>query len=186
MRSDLATCGGCRRTTGGRPAGIQGDRRDRGAARFDIPREWAVAPGEGSDLCMHDRQPPDDDCELEFSLIFVPGMPDPGPDLAGLLEGVTTHVDADVLSRSTHMVERREALELVWLVWNETCHRDDETQRLVLTRTCLARGADLHAVLTMALWADDAPRFDPAWHEVLRSFELERPVDLSGRDPRRN
>ncbi|MGH8907797.1 MAG: hypothetical protein ACRD0K_15075 [Egibacteraceae bacterium] len=157
---------------------------NRGAARFDIPREWVGGPAEGSDLCLHDRTPPDDDCRLEFSLLPVPPIPDPGPALDTLLDQATRdNGDDEVVSRSTSPIERRDGLELVW---TEVCYRDADTQRLALSRTCLARGRGVHAVLTMALWADDTARFDPAWHELLRSLDLGRHLDISGRDSRRN
>ncbi|MGH8932048.1 MAG: hypothetical protein ACRDZO_15865 [Egibacteraceae bacterium] len=156
---------------------------NRGEARFDVPREWVVEPNDGSDLCLYDRPPPDDNCRLEFSLMYAP--PAIGADLAlrDLLDRSTSDHDSDVLSRSAPATERREGLELVW---SETRYRDADTKALALARTCLARKSGVHVVFTMSLWADDAARFDPAWREVLRSLELARPVDLSGRDPRRN
>lgn len=156
---------------------------NRGAARFDVPRDWVLAPNEGSDLCLHDRPPPDDACRLEFSLLPIPRLPGGGPALDELLDRSTRGDDIEELSRSEVTFERRDGLELVW---NEIRFRDADTQRLALNRNCLAAGPGVHAVLTMSLWADDAAQFDAAWHEVLRSLELGRPVDLSGRDPRRN
>lgn len=156
---------------------------NRGDARFDVPRDWVVEPSEGSDLCLYDQPPPDDECRLEFSLLRVPPLVGAGFALRDLLEQSASDDDIDVVSRSAPGAERRGDLELVW---NELHYRDAQTQRLALSRTCIARNSGIHVVLTMTLWADEATRFDDAWHEVRRSLDLGRPVDLSGRDPRRN
>lgn len=156
---------------------------DHGAALFEVPQEWVAVPDEGGHLCLHDRPPPDDACRLEFSLLPVPGIISAGPPLGELLDQATGGDDVDEVSRSAPVAERRNGLELVW---NEICHPDAATGALALTRTCLARGGGIHAVLSMTLWAGDLVTFDPVWHEVLRSLVLGRPVDLSGRDPRRN
>ncbi len=156
---------------------------NRGAARFDVPREWVVEPSDGSDLCLYDRPPPDDSCRLEFSLLHAPPAIGAHLTLRDMLDQGTDDHDLDVLSRAAPTTERRDGLELVW---NEARYRDAATSTFALARTCLARKSGVHVVLTMSLWADDAARFDPAWREALRSLELDRPVDLSGRDPRRN
>jgi hypothetical protein len=61
-----------------------------------------------------------------------------------------------------------------------------EDGRDAISRTVLARGGGLHAVFTVALWADREEDFEPAWTELRRSLEVGKSYDLSGRDPRRN
>lgn len=156
---------------------------DRGAARFDVPEDWvADADGEG-DLRLHDRPPPDDECRVELTLLPFRLAPGAEPPLEALLDAVTAPEALDVMDRTTPATVRRDGLAVVW---RETRHRDPGTGRAALSRILLARGAGLHAVLTMDLWSEDAGRFEPAWQELLHSLQLGARYDLTGRDPERN
>ena len=44
---------------------------DQGALRFDVPQDWIVDLATSS-FKFFNRQPPDDDCTLEVSLIRLP------------------------------------------------------------------------------------------------------------------
>src|SRR5712691_7502007 len=45
---------------------------DRGAVRFDIPENWYVEPGDDS-IRFNDKKPPDDDCLLQMSVMYLNG-----------------------------------------------------------------------------------------------------------------
>ena len=45
---------------------------DRGAVRFDFPRDWIIEPGENGSIKFHDKKPPDDDCTLQITVMYLP------------------------------------------------------------------------------------------------------------------
>src|SRR5690349_13517915 len=45
---------------------------DRGAVRFDFPRSWIIEPGENGSIKFHDKKPPDDDCTLQITVMYLP------------------------------------------------------------------------------------------------------------------
>jgi hypothetical protein len=67
---------------------------DRGAVKFDFPREWVIAPGDDS-INLHDKAPPDDDCVLAVSYLRLPPIDWSGLPLAG---GTPRHVRASCAS----------------------------------------------------------------------------------------
>lgn len=153
----------------------------RGAVRFDIPREWPGQPTEEGSIRIHDRMSPDDNCQLEASLLPYQLRSGAGPSLTELLAGLDDAHDLTVLGRSE--IHTGSGSRSDW-VWNELRFRDDG--RDALTRTCLAQGGGRYAVLTFTLWADDAACLDPVWSGILDSLEVGVTYDLSGRNPRRN
>lgn len=157
---------------------------DRGAVRFNIPEAWVIKPTEGGSIKFHDREPPDDDCLLEMSLIRV----HPDIDLTGA--PLNTFV-VDMVKDDPRGVRwcgevfevRRPPLEVAWTQG----HFEDETQegRPARCRWLLARSANIVPFITMDYWVDDAPRFEPVWDEVLASLRVaEYETKLTGNDPR--
>jgi hypothetical protein len=146
---------------------------DRGAVRFDYPKEWIVEPGETFKL--HDRQPPDDDCVLQVSIFRLNAEIDwsalPSPDR--LLAESLADRDQAVVWRSPIRSERRAAMQLAWA---ETHFTDPGEKRLALSRTCLAAGGHVRALLTLDFWPEDQPRLDPIWNEILRTLEVGDPA----------
>src|SRR2546421_12305260 len=45
---------------------------DRGAVRFDFPQEWVVIPTPEGSIKFHDRRPPNDDCTLQLTVMYLP------------------------------------------------------------------------------------------------------------------
>jgi hypothetical protein len=146
---------------------------DRGALRFDIPQDWAFEPGESS-FRFYDREPPDDDCRLEVTVMKLnPEIDWSGLPLAEFLEDVTTKESKlDIVSRGEIVHVKRPDLELVW---RETRHT--EGGREARSRICLAYGSNVAPLITLDFWADDAARVTPAWDEVLRSLWLGDYID---------
>jgi hypothetical protein len=145
---------------------------DRGAVRFDYPKEWIVEPGETFKL--HDRQPPDDTCVLQVSIFRLPkevdwtGLPSADRLLVESLGGR----DQDVAWRGSVRSERRTELELAWV---ESHLMDPGEKRLSISRTCLAAGGHTRALLTLDFWPEDQPRLDPIWDEIVRTLEVGDP-----------
>ena len=143
---------------------------DRGAVRFDYPADWVVIPGTDS-IKFHDRQPPNDNCLLQLSVLYLPAI---GVDwsslpLTQLLEEAIKSDQRGVLSQGEVVHVRRPDLELAW---TETRFLDPTVRREACSRSCLARRSNIQPFLTMDYWPEDAARFVPVWDEVLRSLQL--------------
>ena len=141
---------------------------DWGALRFDVPGDWIVTPGSTS-FKFQDREPPDDNCTLEVSVnrVLIPGIDWSGLPLPQLLADVLAADDSAVTSRGEIIHEKRADFELAW---TET--RFVEDGRAACSRACLARRDNLHPLITMAFWLDDAEQFVPVWDEVIGTLQL--------------
>ena len=119
---------------------------DRGAVRFDIPQDWIMEPGSDS-IKFRDRQPPDDNCLLQVSVIHLP----PGIDwsslpLTRLLEEALQGDTRGMISQGEIIYEQRPDLELAW---TETRFIDPAEGREACSRSCLARGSNVQPFITM-------------------------------------
>ena len=142
---------------------------DRGAARFDVPLGWVLAPGEGA-IEVRDRPQPDDNCLLQVTVLPVPAGLEPGAlPLEGLLAAALEGGAQEVLDRGLIESAARPGLELAW---RETRYVDPEERREARSRTCLARGAGIHVLFTLSFWPEEAARCDEVWDELLRSLRL--------------
>jgi hypothetical protein len=142
---------------------------DAGAVRFDVPERWVPVPQEKS-CQLYNARPPDDDCRLEASVMYL----HPRIDWSELrIETLVAEVvrptfkEARTFGEVTHL--RRPDLELAWI---EARYLDGPERRAARTRTGLARRGTIQALITMDFWDDDAARFTPVWDEVLRSLQL--------------
>lgn len=142
---------------------------DRGAVRFEYPAEWVVIPGADS-IKFHDREPPHDDCLLQFSLMRLP----PGVDwtdlpLTRLVEEIVSKDPREIIVQNDIVTIERPDLELAWI---EVRFVDPNERREACSRSCLGRGSDLQPFLTMDFWLEDLGRFGPVWDDVLQSIQL--------------
>jgi hypothetical protein len=151
---------------------------DRGAVRFDIPRDWVIIPGPDA-IKFYDRQPPDDDCILQMTLMRLnPEIDWSGLPLRQLFEATTGGDHREVEPRGEVNEIRRQGVELVW---QEFRFIDENEHREAYSRSCLARSGILLPLLTLDFWPEDLKRIDPVWNEVLRSLRLGEYIE----DPRR-
>jgi hypothetical protein len=144
---------------------------DRGAVRFDIPQGWVVAPAEGA-VKICDREPPDDNCSIQLTIIRVPeGFPWGMFPLAQMLADATAEDEKDmgVLAKSDVVTIERPDMEIAW---RETRFVDEKEQREAISRSLIARAGNLQPLITFDFWVDDAPRLYPVWDELLRSLRL--------------
>jgi hypothetical protein len=148
---------------------------DRGAVSFNVPQGWIVEKTEP--FTMHNAEPPDDDARLTVSFWrTAPGIDWSKLPLPPLLEQSVPDDDEDhdVLERGDVVIEGRTDLELVWMVQR---FLDPAEKREAYTRVAMARGWDVHVLITGDFWVDDMPRFQPMWDEVLRSLQLGRVIE---------
>lgn len=148
---------------------------NRGEVRFDVPEEWVIAFGDDS-FRMNDKEPPDDNCLLQISVHYLPpGIDWSGMPLKTLIEGLPDD-DSDerrTLSRGQVVEIKRGNLEIAW---QEQRVLDVKENREAISRIALARANDIQPLITFDLWPEDAKRFDPIWHEVLRSLSVGKPA----------
>lgn len=146
---------------------------DRGAVSFNIPENWLIHKMEPLEL--HNAPPPDDDARISVTFWKMP----PGIDWSGLpidrlLEQSVQGTEREILSKTPIKRLPRTDIEVVW-----TEHRfiDTVEPREAYTRITVARGFDIHILITMDYWVDDAARFRPVWEEVIRSLQLGRIIN---------
>ena len=141
---------------------------DKGAVRFSFPQAWVMVTDQRS-IQFYDRQPPDDDCRLEVSVMYLPARDWTGLPLSKLVQEVVDGDHRDVLGRGEIHDMRRPGLELAW---TEIRFIDPDEQRAARSRICLARRDNIQPLITFDFWADDAARLGTVWNEVLRSLQL--------------
>jgi hypothetical protein len=153
---------------------------DRGAVRFDVPREWVVVPEEKT-VKFYDKAPPNDDCRLELSVMYLnPQIDWTGLPLVQLFAEATKKGELETLQEGELVYVQRPDLELVW---RENRVLDPGENREALSRACLARGSNVLPLITLDFWPEDAERVVPAWDEVLRSLQLGNYIkDVTRRD----
>jgi hypothetical protein len=144
---------------------------DRGAVGFHYPRDWVVRPGKKGSIEFHDREPPDDNCVLQLSVIRLPPIKGGwGRVPLDALVRKSIGVDRRRVTRVGEVVsERRPEFELAWV---EVRFTDSKEKRAARFRTCLARANLVQPLITMDFWESDAARFAPVWDEVLRSLRV--------------
>lgn len=161
----------------------------RGAVRFDVPKRWVLSMDRDErnghmTVKLTDRPEPDDDCRLQVTPIYLPpGVEPPDAPLVEMLEAaVSGPSENEELGRSIAIHERRRDLELAWI---ETRYVDPGEKREARARSCLARRADIHVLMTLDYWPEHRRRFLPIWDEVLRSLRLGEYVQDPTRGPDR-
>ena len=147
---------------------------DRGAVRFDFPDDWLVIPDENGTIKFHDKQPPDDDCTLAMTVMYLPLGDWSGLALPTLLDQVVAGDGRAITDRGPVHPGTRTDLDLAW---TEIRFRDaTQGDRPARSRICLARAENIQPLITFDFWEDDSARFGPAWDEVLRSLRVAEPI----------
>lgn len=156
------------------PAGFKVVVLDRGAVSFNIPEKWFVAKTEPFE--MHNAAPPHDDARLSVTFFRTqPGIDWTGLPVNALLEQSMKGVaDRDTLSTTPIARLPRTDIEVVWA---ESRFIDPvEKPREAFTRVTLARGFDIHAIISFDYWVNQAVKFRPVWEEVIRSLQIGRVI----------
>jgi hypothetical protein len=149
---------------------------DWGAVRFDIPQGWVPVPSELS-VKVCDREPPHDDCALEFSVTHLAPIDWSGLSLAYLLKASASDEQRGTITwRGEVVEEQRGDLEIAWkaLRW-----LDVTAGREACSFTALARRNHTQALVTLDYWRDDEGRFGNVWRDVLDTLAVgEQPPGL--------
>jgi hypothetical protein len=141
---------------------------DRGALRFDVPLDWVMELDEKS-VKFYDRQPPQDNCRLEVSLLRHPQIDWSELPLEQLLCDSTVINPDEKIRREDIQRESRPAVDLAWV---EKAFIDPQEQKPARSRIAIVRGTNSHALITLDFWAADAERVIPVWDEVICSIDM--------------
>lgn len=157
------------------PAGFKVVVLDRGAVSFNIPEKWFVAKMDPT-FEMHNAAPPDDDARLSVTFFRTqPGIDWTGlPVDALLLNSMKDIDDRDTLNTTAITRLPRTDIELVWA--EQRFIDPVEKPREAFTRVTLARGFDIHAILSFDYWVNQAGQFRPVWNEIIRSLQIGRVI----------
>jgi hypothetical protein len=140
---------------------------DRGAIRFEFPRDWICIPDETS-VKFYDHEPPADNCRLAVSRQRLPDMADRF-DLGDMIRSAAQG-DSRGLHQTSEMSQlRRQSMELAWLEFQFT---DPELKHDARSRFCFARGAGVYALVTLEFWQEDSEQFIPVWEHVMDTLSL--------------
>jgi hypothetical protein len=142
---------------------------DRGAIRFDYPKDWDFTVEEGQ-VNIRDRPKPDDDCILSVSRMYLPvELADQVP-LRELVDQALTEEDGEIVERKPAAdIPRQDGIELAYA---ETRYIQSKEKRQAYSRVAVARGSGVYCLITFSFWADHLAKFDPVWNEALRSLTL--------------
>ncbi len=147
---------------------------DGGALRFDVPQDWVIEFGEKS-VRFYDRQPPEDNCRLEVSMLHHFGIDWSELPLDQLLRSSVRATDETTPDEDVHRLSRP-GVEVAWL---ERHFVDPKERKAAQSQIAIIRGPKAHALVTLDFWTADADRILPAWKELLESVEM----DLKVQDP---
>lgn len=143
---------------------------DRGAVRFDIPRGWAIEPGENGSIKVMDRPSPDDDGTLEMTVFYLREEIDwSGLPVSRLVRELGGSDTTEVLERLELQEFTRDGMDVAW---NGTRYIDPGENREACGRTLIARKWNIQPIITYAYWADQAPRVAKAWDILLKTLVL--------------
>ena len=153
---------------------------DRGAVRFEFPQDWLHGPEDDGSIGFHDRKPPADDVSLRVSVLRLP----PGVNLAELnrelpVEKMIVMAVKERPDENHHPFDghvRRVAKPDADVCWVETKRVDPDANRLIRTRTCLARARGVQPIMTFENWADLSEQFDPVWDHLMATLRVAVPV----------
>lgn len=153
---------------------------DRGAVHLEYPAAWVVEADDDS-IKLRDREPPDDECTLGVSYHFWPALPGSHPALAvATLVETAMRGDERLTTRDPIVEETRIDLELAW---SQGRFVDRGASRDALSRLCIARRGEIQALVTFDFWADDLPRCDAFWHEILATIQIAEWVEDPAKGP---
>jgi len=150
----------------------------RGALRLEYPNTWIV---EATDDCVkiHDKPPPDDDCVVGVSYHHWPVIGHQLP-LALLVCEALKSEERPLLRTETIVEEARIDLTLAW---GEGRFTDSRVNREACSRLCIARKAEIQALISFDFWLDDLTSCHAHWNVILASLQLDQWVADPQRGP---
>ena len=144
---------------------------NKGDVRFEFPAGWVfdrTSGGKGKSVRFYDGDPPDDNIRLEVSVIHVPDPRAFSAPLADVLDGSIRDIGENCRrSKAFAMQLPQHDLALLDLEYI-----DPVEKRAAHSLFCLARGAGIHALISLDYWPEDAPVALAAWEDVIGTLHL--------------
>jgi hypothetical protein len=150
----------------------------KGAVRVEIPEAWVV---EIADDCVKafDRPRPADECVLAVSYHYWPAVGRNLP-IGSLVRDVLEKDERSFLAIDPLVEEAK--LDFV-LAWAQARFIDPRVNREACSRLCLARKAEIQALLTFDFWSSDLAVCDSRWNGFLATLQLGQWVEDPLRGP---
>lgn len=146
---------------------------DRGAVRFDFPHNWVATP-QTSSIKLTDLTPPDDNCTIECSVIYLPPGDFSGLPVSTLLRGLMEQDERKTTTWRGDLVEEQHGD--LQIAWYGSRWLDGADRREACNCTALARRRNVQTLITFDYWLDDAKRFARVWPDLIETLRVAEPV----------
>lgn len=141
---------------------------DRGAVRFDFPKDWIVKFKEKS-VSFHDLEPPDDKGALEMSFHRLPPHDWNTFPLKKTLQQILKDDDRDIHHQSKVTSANRDGMRLVWA---DIRYIDKTEKREATSRILVGIGGNVQVLFTFDYWTEGEEAMREVWETMLRSLRL--------------
>jgi hypothetical protein len=141
---------------------------NRGEVSFEYPKSWIVKPTDTA-ICLHDAEPPNDQCILEFSILHLDFSADWSKvPLAQLLCAAVGGESGPLDQACARQVQRGD-LKIAWL---EREFMEPVEKRPALSRSAVALRAEILPLFTFSFWPEDKLKREPVWSCILETLRL--------------
>ncbi len=141
---------------------------DRGALRFDFPKDWIVKFQEKS-VKFTDLEPPTDTGALEVSFNRLPPNDWTTFPLKKALQQVLDDDDRQIISKGKITSANRDGMRLVW---TEVRYMDATEKRDATSRILIGIGGNVQCLFTFDYWTEGEEQMIEVWEAMLRSLRL--------------
>lgn len=141
---------------------------DRGAVRFDVPRDWIIKLKEKS-VVFHDLEPPDENAGLEMSFNRLPPHDWQNFPVKVLLKTALENDSRDIIHNGKITSANRDGMRLAY---SDLRCIDAKEKREATSRTLVGIGGNIQVLITFDYWTSDETAMFPVWEAMLRSLRL--------------
>lgn len=141
---------------------------DRGAVRFDIPKNWIIQPDTDS-VRIHDRKPPHDDAVIAASYLRLPPYDFSGLPVADMV-AVANEGDERPIHTWGEIVSAKK--DKIDYAWRQMQFVDPKEHREAYSRLLVARQETVQALITMEFWVDQTKKYSPIWDTIIETLHL--------------
>lgn len=141
---------------------------DRGAVRFDFPKDWLVKFKEKS-VSFHDLEPPADTGALEMSFNHLPSNNWSAFPLKKTLQQILDDDDREIIHKSKVSSANRDGMKLVWA---DLRYIDATEKREATSRILIGLGGYIQVLFTFDYWIEGETQMREVWETMLRSLRL--------------